>query len=138
MPRQLLHDFLNIFQRKINVLSRFGRYSFEPSEASCLARVMMVARAHSTTSASELAQLAAQFRAVSSSRRVGALFPTPSCLGFGGHTGGSRQGHLRYTSAHTGGEAIGGPNSQTSPVTHRVRDRHTGQIHRERGSGAGD
>ena len=27
----------------------------------------------------------------------------PSCLGIGGHTGGSRQGHPRYTSAHTVG-----------------------------------
>ena len=35
--------------------------------------------------------------------RVGALCPMPSCLGIGGHTGGSRQGHPRYTSAQTVG-----------------------------------
>ena len=33
--------------------------------------------------------------------RVGALLPMPCCLGIGGHTGGSWQGHPRYTSAHT-------------------------------------
>ena len=33
--------------------------------------------------------------------RVGALSPMPSCLGIGEHTGGSRKGHPRYTSAHT-------------------------------------
>ena len=32
-------------------------------------------------------------------QRVGALSPMPSCLNIGGHTGGSRQGHPRYTSA---------------------------------------
>ena len=32
---------------------------------------------------------------------VGALLPMPSCLGIGGHTGESRQGHPRYTSAST-------------------------------------
>ena len=42
----------------------------------------------------------------------------------------------RYTSAHTGGEAVGGPNSQTNPVTHRVRDEHTEQIHGEHNSNA--
>ena len=35
--------------------------------------------------------------------RVGALLPMPSCLGIGGHTGGSRQGHPQYTSARTVG-----------------------------------
>ena len=32
--------------------------------------------------------------------RVGALLPTPSCLGIGGHTGGFRQGHPPDKSAH--------------------------------------
>ena len=31
---------------------------------------------------------------------VGALLPMPPCLGIGGHTGASRQGHPRYTNAH--------------------------------------
>ena len=42
-------------------------------------------------------------RHTSTHARVGALHPMPSCLGIGGHTGGSQQGHPRYTSAHTVG-----------------------------------
>ena len=34
-------------------------------------------------------------------QRVGALLPMPSCLGIGGHSSGSRQGHPRYTGART-------------------------------------
>ena len=42
-------------------------------------------------------------RRTNRTHRVGALLPMPSCLGIGGHTGGSRQGHPRYTSASTEG-----------------------------------
>ena len=37
-------------------------------------------------------------RRTNRTQRVGALLLMPSCLGIGGHTGGSRQGQPRYTS----------------------------------------
>ena len=46
-------------------------------------------------------------------QRVGALSPMPSCLGIGGHTCGSGQGHPRYTSAHKVGGVRGCPKRTT-------------------------
>ena len=51
-----------------------------------------------STSAQQL-----QHSSQSSSQRVGALSPIPSCLGIGGHPSGSRQGHPRYTGARSAG-----------------------------------
>ena len=60
----------------------------------------------------------------SSSTRFGALFPIPSCLGIGGHTGRSRQGHPRYTSPQQwGGRAW--PDKQ---VQHSIQCRYTTNI----------
>ena len=52
-------------------------------------------RAHATSTALASVQ--------SSSQRVGALSPIPSCLGIGRHPSGSRQGHPRYTGARSAG-----------------------------------
>ena len=48
------------------------------------------------------------------STELALMSPTPSCLGTGGHTGGSRYGHPRYTSAHTVGKAVGGSTAHRS------------------------
>ena len=74
---------------------------------------MMVARAHT-----EPVQLAA---VSSSSQRVDALSTIPSCLGIGGHTSGSRQGHPRYTGARSAGR----PWVAQSTVQHSKQCRNT-------------
>ena len=40
--------------------------------------------------------------------RVGALSPMPSCLGIGGHSSGSRQGHPQYDWGLNSRKAVGG------------------------------
>ena len=65
-------------------------------------------RAHVTSSACSTVS--------SSSQRVGALSPIPSCLGIGGHPSGSRQGHLRYIWGPISGKAVGGPSRSDSTV----------------------
>ena len=60
------------------------------------------------------------------SHRVGALSPMPACLGIGGHTGGSRQGHPRYTSA-SAKEGRGWPDKRMTTNTMREETKtHTG------------
>ena len=50
----------------------------------------------------------------------------PSCLGIGGHTGGSRQGYPRYTSA-SAEEGRGWPDKRVTPNTMRAETKtHTG------------
>ena len=56
-------------------------------------------------------------------KRVGALPPMPSCLGIGGHTGGSRKGHPRYTSAHTVERPWVARHADQSAVAHRHRSK---------------
>ena len=62
----------------------------------------------------QIAECACHDDATQAQHRVGALSPMPSCLGIGGHTGGSRHGHPRYTSAHTMGKAVGGSTAHMS------------------------
>ena len=50
-------------------------------------------------------------------QRDGALSPMPSYLGIGGHTGGSPQGHPRYTSAHKVGRPWGPKRTTRKPKT---------------------
>ena len=52
-------------------------------------------------------------------QRAGALLPMPSCLGIGGHIGGSQQGHPRHTRA-SADESRGWPDKRMTTNTMRV------------------
>ena len=56
-------------------------------------------------------------------QKVGAVSPMPSCLGIGGHTGGSRQGHPRYTSA-SAEEGRGWPGKSMTTNTMRAETKN--------------
>ena len=65
----------------------------------------------------------------STTTRVGALLPMPSCLGIGGHPSGSRQGHPTVHWGPNNGEAVGGPhqppNGRSAHSVRRAQDSAT-------------
>ena len=76
--------------------------------------------------------------ATQAQHRVGALSPMSSCLGIGGHTGGSRHGHPRYTSAHTVGRSwVARLHTSTWHCPKQIHEvTNTGSVIRAHGSGA--
>ena len=55
--------------------------------------------------------------------RVGALLPMPSCLGIGGHNGGSWQGHPRVHQCPHSGKAVNGPKQAPRDTTTTTKPR---------------
>ena len=104
---------VDVKSKSSQMLSKLCRNlrAHEHDEHSCRCHIHKSAEIHDTcirprecVCGSTISTASACSTAVSSSsQKVGASSPIPSCLGIGGHPSGSRQGHPRYTGARSAG-----------------------------------